>query len=83
MEESLEGAKLLIAFLAKDNSFHVCRNWQYNDVYKKTIENWYHDFILETSYILNACNMHVKLASSTEQKNIFSLNQFCHCTLKS
>ena len=49
MEESLEGAKLLMVFLAKDNSFHVSRNWQYNDVYRKTIENRYHAFILETS----------------------------------
>ena len=47
----------------------ISRNWRYKDVYRETIECRHNIFILEAIYILCVCNVHFKLAFSTEYKN--------------
>ena len=61
----------------------ISRNWQFKDVCSKRTENQHHTSILEANYYLSVYIVHYKLASSTEQKILFSFIQICHCTLKS
>ena len=45
----------------------VSRNWQYKDVYRKTMNNQHHTCILEANYYLSVCNVHFKLALSSSE----------------
>ena len=47
------------------------------------MNNQHHAFLLEANYYLSAYKVYFKLALATEQKILFLLTQFCHCTLKS
>ena len=46
------------------------------------MNNQHRAYILEANYDLNVYNVHFKLALSPGQKYLFSLIQFCYCTLK-
>ena len=50
---------------------HISRKWQYNDLYRKIMNNQHHACISEANYYCVAPNVHVKLISSTKLKNTF------------
>ena len=57
-----------------ETRFQGRSDWQYKDVYRKTIENQHHACILDANYYLSTYNIPFKLASSTELKKSFVID---------
>ena len=52
--------------LSRVNCHHIPKLTDYKDVYRETVENQHHTFILKANYVFSICIVNFKLALSTE-----------------